>query len=190
MRAITRVDSRLALLTLFLCFVARRSEGASHEDVYEIRLLREENRQLKSQASRSDSPSRQLQREGGASANVVSEVELAAGAPGHASRRALSHDDPKWEASQIGYTVIAPTQGHGQFAELETDVDTFSRAAALSYSLAYTIFTNGSLGACIEASDTPHTLDTMGSREYVGQNAEKVPPWWHHSSLPRAPVGL
>ena len=93
MRAITRVDSRLALLTLFLCFVARRSEGASHEDVYEIRLLREENRQLKSQASRSDSPSRQLQREGGASANVVSAVELATGAPGHASRRALSHDE-------------------------------------------------------------------------------------------------
>ena len=175
MGAITRVGSRHALLTLFLCFVARRSEAVSHEDVNEIRRLREENRQLKSEATPCDNgPSRQPQRQGGASASAIFAAELTTGAPDHASRRVLSHDDPKWEASQIGYTVIAPTQGHGQFAELETDVDTFSRAAALSYSLAYTIFTNGSLGACIEASDTPHTLDTMGSREYVGQYAESA----------------
>ena len=55
MRATTRVGSRHALLTLFLCFVARRSEAASHEDVNEIRRLREENRQLKSEATRCDS---------------------------------------------------------------------------------------------------------------------------------------
>ena len=47
--------------------------------------------------------------------------------------RVLEHDDPKWEASEIGYTVIAPMQGYAQLAERETDVDAFSSAVASSY---------------------------------------------------------
>ena len=82
--------------------------------------------------------------------------------------RVLEHDDPKWEASEIGYTVIAPMQGYAQLAERETDVDAFSSAVASSYGLADDIFVNGSVGACFD-DDLPLTLDTMGSREYVGE---------------------
>ena len=85
------------------------------------------------------------------------------------ARRVLSHDDPQWEASEIGYTVIAPMQGYAQLAEMETDGAAFSSAVASSYDLADDIFVNGSVGTCFDAYDLPLTLDTMGSREYVGE---------------------
>ena len=47
------------------------------------------------------------------------------------ARRVLSHDDPQWEASEIGYTVIAPMQGYAQLAEMETDGAAFSRLYSL-----------------------------------------------------------
>ena len=75
----------------------------------------------------------------------------------------------RWEASQIGYAVVAPTQGYAQLAELEIDIAAFSSASASSYDLADDIFVNGSVGACFDASDLPLTLDTMASREYVGE---------------------
>ena len=85
------------------------------------------------------------------------------------ARRVLSHDDPQWEASEIGYTVIAPMQGYAQLAEMETDGAAFSSAVASSYGLADDIFVNGSGGTCFDAYDLPLTLDTMGSHEYVGE---------------------
>ena len=92
--------------------------------------------------------------------------------------RVLEHDDPKWEASEIGYTVIAPMQGYAQLAERETDVDAFSSAVASSYGLADDIFVNGSVGACFD-DDLPLTLDTMGSREYVGETFSDAMPTSH-----------
>ncbi len=49
------------------------------------------------------------------------------------ARRVLEHDDPKWQTSEIGYTVIAPMQGYAQLAEMETDVDAFSNKAVCTF---------------------------------------------------------
>ena len=78
---------------------------------------------------------------------VLSHLATPHASPSH--RRSLSHDDPKWEPVNIGYSAAAVYQGYEQYSAIEQDVDSFTVAVASDYQLAANYFANSSV-SCVE----------------------------------------